>query len=200
DFARLAEPAAMAEQPVHWKNRPDPIPAWVTIGHVLFMAWSVFSAHAPAFLIGGFLFFLAFYQVTEDYQGSLDLRSPILVGFFLAGLVVHGGLQQWWLEPLLSRLGELPLMIGATVLTAFNDNAAITYLATLVPGLTDGMKHAVVAGAVTGGGLTVIANAPNPAGQAILSRYFPDGVSPVGLALGALAPTIIVGLCFMLLG
>jgi di/tricarboxylate transporter len=79
------------------------------------------------------------------------------------------------------------------VLTAFNDNAAITYLSTLVPNMTDGMKHAIVAGAVTGGGLTVIANAPNPAGQAILNKYFEEGISPLGLFLGALVPTVIVG-------
>jgi predicted cation transporter len=171
----------------------------VTVGHLLFMAWSVMSAHYPAMLVGGFLFFLAFFEVTEDYQGSFSLRSPMLVGFFLAGLVIHGGLQAWWIAPVLGSLGELPMMIGATVLTAFNDNAAITYLATLVPNLSDSLKHAVVAGAVTGGGLTVIANAPNPAGQSILSRFFPDGVSPLGLLLGAITPTIIVGLCLYLL-
>jgi len=137
--------------------------------------------------------------VTQDYQSSLVLRSPILVGFFLAGLVIHGGLQQWWIEPVLSRLSEVPLMLGAIGLTAFNDNAAITYLSTLVPGLTEGMKYAVVAGAVTGGGLTVIANAPNPAGQSILSKYFPDGISPLGLLLGALPATIVLTLCFLLM-
>jgi hypothetical protein len=176
------------------------IPAWVTLGHLLFMAWSVLNAHHSALLIGGFLFFLAFYEVTQDCQAELQLRSPILVGFFLAGLVIHGGLQQWWIAPVLSRLSELPLMLGAIGLTAFNDNAAITYLATLVPGTTEAMKYAVVAGAVTGGGLTVIANAPNPAGQAILGRHFPDGIAPLGLFLGALPATIILALCFLLFG
>jgi hypothetical protein len=123
----------------------------------------------------------------------------VLVGFFLAGLVVHGGLQQWWIAPVLGSLGELPLMFGATLLTAFNDNAAITFLCTLVPTFTEGMKYAAVAGAVTGGGLTVIANAPNPAGQSILNKHFEDGISPLNLFLGALAPTCIVGLCFLLL-
>jgi predicted cation transporter len=172
---------------------------WVTVGHLLFMAWAVLNAHHPAFLVGGFLLFMAFFEVTEDYQGTFSLRSPILVGFFLAGLVIHGGVQQWWIAPVLGSLSELPMMIGATILTAFNDNAAITLLATLVPDLTDSLKHAVVAGAVTGGGLTVIANAPNPAGQSILNRFFPDGVSPLGLLLGALVPTIIVGTCLYVL-
>jgi hypothetical protein len=141
--------------------------------------------------IGGFLFFLAFTQATEHHQNDLRLRQPLLVAFFLAGLVVHGGLQGWWLEPVLSRLGKVPLLLGATILTAFNDNAAITYLSSLVPGFTPSLKYAVVAGAVAGGGLTVIANAPNPAGQSILSKYFPDGVSPLHLMLAALLPTVI---------
>ena len=156
-------------------------------------------AHHPALFIGGFLFFLAFAQATAHHQSKVDLRSPLLVGFFLAGLVVHGGLQAWWIEPVLGRLGEKSLFAGATILTAFNDNALITYLATLVPGLTENLKFAVVAGAVTGGGLTVIANAPNPAGQSILSRYFPGGVSPLGLLLGALIPPLIVAFSFMVL-
>jgi hypothetical protein len=91
-------------------------------------------------------------------------------------------------------------MLGAIGLTAFNDNAAITYLSTLVPGLTEGTKFAIVAGAVTGGGLTVIANAPNPAGQSILARFFPTGISPMGLLLGALPATIVMALCFLFLG
>ena len=118
------------------------------------------------------------------------------MAFFLAGLVVLGGLQQWWIAPVLGRLDETRLMLGAVFLTAFNDNAAITYLCTLVPGLTDGMKYAVVAGAVAGGGLTVIANAPNPAGQSILNRHFQDGVRALGLLLGALPATVILILAF----
>ena len=88
---------------------------------------------------------------------------------------------------------------GVTFSLTSQTPATLTYLATLVPGFTDPLKYAVVAGAVTGGGLTVIANAPNPAGQNILQRFFPDGVSPAGLALGALPPTIILAICFLLL-
>jgi hypothetical protein len=197
EFAALKPPPSLGGEA---GVKGAPVPVWVTVAHMVFMAAAVANAHYPPVLMGVFLFFLAFYQVTEDHQARLELRSPVLVGFFLAGLVIHGGLQQWWIAPVLSRLEELPLMLGAIALTAFNDNAAITYLATLVPGMTAGMKFAVVAGAVTGGGLTVIANAPNPAGQSILNRYFPNGISPLGLFLGALVPTVILALCFMLLG
>ena len=183
------------------KAQPEPrpaAPAWITAVQLGFLAFTVWQAHHPAMFIGGFLFYLAFAQATAHHQSPLDLRPPVLVGFFLAGLVIHGGLQGWWIEPILRRLGEVPLFIGATILTAFNDNAAITYLATLVPGFTDALKHAVVAGAVAGGGLTVIANAPNPAGLAILGRHFGAGVAPLKLALGALVPTVIVAICLMI--
>lgn len=175
-----------------------PVPAWITSVQLVFLAFTVMVAHYPPLFIGVFLFFLAFSQATRHHQGSMDLKAPLLVGFFLAGLVIHGGLQAWWIEPVLGRLSEMPLFFGAILLTAFNDNAAVTFLATLVPDFTDQLKYAVVAGAVTGGGLTVIANAPNPAGQNILQRFFPKGVSPVGLALAALLPTLILSACFIL--
>jgi hypothetical protein len=182
-----------------WDERDDPVPAWITIVHALFMAWTIYNAHHPELFIPGLLFFLGFAQVTSPFQNRVDLKPALLVGFFLGGLVVHGGVQGWWIAPVLGNLTEVPLMVVSTVLTAFNDNAAITYLSTLVPGFTDSLKYAVVAGAVAGGGLTVIANAPNPAGQAILKKYFEDGVSPAGLLAGALLPTAIIWLCYLIL-
>ena len=181
-------------------DHSNEVPVWVTGVHILFLFWTVINAHYPVLFIGGFLFFIGFKEMTPQHQNRLELKTAMLVGFFLAGLVNHGGVQGWWIAPVLSGLTEFPLMISATVLTAFNDNAAITYLATLVPGLTDPLKYAVVAGAVTGGGLTVIANAPNPAGQSILCKFFTNkSVSPLNLLLGALIPTLIMGACFMLL-
>lgn len=182
-----------------WQERETPIPGWVTAVHLGFLGWTVYTAHFPVLFIGGFLFFLAFVMATRHHQNAISMRSPMLVGFFLAGLVIHGGCQSWWIAPLIMALPEQALMLGATVLTAFNDNAAITYLASQVEGIGSAAKHAVVAGAVTGGGLTVIANAPNPAGQSILSKYFKDGISPLGLFLGALFPTLVLYLCFTLL-
>jgi hypothetical protein len=187
-------------------ERPDeesagvllPVPGWVTLVHVLFLAWTVVNAHYPALFIGSFLFFLGFARATSIYQSQVDLRTPLLVGFFLAGLVIHGGLQGWWIAPVLASLTDEALFGAAAALTAFNDNALITYLATLVPDLGEALKVAVVEGAVTGGGLTVIANAPNPAGQALLSRYFDSTVSPLGLLAGALVPTLIAAAVFRL--
>jgi hypothetical protein len=180
-------------------SQDRPVPLFVTLTHLAFMAWTVAFAHYPPLFIGGFLFFLAFSQATEPHQSAMILRGPILVGFFLGGLVVHGGLQGWWLGPIITSLSEWPLFVGATILTSFNDNAAITFLASQVEGLGPQLKYAVLAGAVTGGGLTVIANAPNPAGQALLARFFGDGVSPAKLAAAAFVPTLIVAGCMMLL-
>jgi hypothetical protein len=188
-----------SKEKLSWKEREDPIPVWITFSHLCFLAWTVLNAHHPVLFMGGLLFFLAFAQATFHHQNQINIKPALLVGFFLAGLVIHGGCQGWWISPVISSLGEWPLMIGSTILTSFNDNAAITFLARQVQGLSDSMKYAVVVGAVTGGGLTVIANAPNPAGQSILSRYFPDGINPLALFLGALLPTLIMGLFFMLL-
>jgi putative Na+/H+ antiporter len=175
-----------------------PVPAWIVVVHALFMTWTVVNAHHPTLFIGGFLIFLGFARATAAYQAQIDLKAPLLVGFFLAGLVIHGGLQGWWIAPVLASLGEEPLFYSATALTAFNDNALITSLATLVPNLDERMKIAIVEGAVTGGGLTVIANAPNPAGQALLGRFFDGSIKPIGLFLGALPPTLIVIVLFRL--
>ncbi len=182
-----------------WEDRETPIPFWVTASHLAFLGWTVYASHYPVLFIGGFLFFMAFVMATLHHQNPVALRGPMLVGFFLAGLVVHGGCQAWWIEPVILGLHDRTLMLGAAILTAFNDNAAITYLASQVAGITPEAKYAVVAGAVAGGGLTVIANAPNPAGQSLLGRFFKDGISPLRLVLGALIPTVVVYLCLMLL-
>ena len=177
----------------------SPLPAWVTLVHIFFMVWTVVNAHYPALFLGGFLFFLGFAKATAVYQSRIDLRGPLLVGFFLGGLVIHGGLQAWWIAPVLSSLTENPLFLGSTILTAFNDNALITYLSTLVPNLDPSLKIAVVEGAVTGGGLTVIANAPNPAGQALLAKFFDGAIAPLYLLAGAIIPTIVAAMAFRLI-
>lgn len=164
-------------------------PRWITGVHFSFLAWIVFAAGTPALSLGGLLFFLGFLRVTSPFQDEVSLRQAVLVGFFLAGLELLGSRQSWWINPLLERLNETTLLLSSAAIAAFNDNALVTYLATLVPGLEESAKQAVVAGAISSGGLTVIANAPNPAGQALLSRFFPEGISPLGLAAGALLPT-----------
>ena len=198
EFAQLASvPVTEVSADKSVDQQEKSVPIWITLVHILFMGWTVLNAHYPPLFIGGFLFFLGFAIATKPHQSQISLKSPLLVGFFLAGLVTHGGMQAWWIAPVLGSLGDVPLMLTATVLTAFNDNAAITFLSTLVPEFSISAKYAVVAGAVTGGGLTVIANAPNPAGQSILSKFFPGGVNPAKLLMGALIPTIILGLVFM---
>jgi Na+/H+ antiporter NhaD/arsenite permease-like protein len=157
-------------------------------------------AHHPATFIGLLLLFMGIATAYPQFQDRLILREGLLVAFFLAGLVVLGGQQQWWLEPLLHSMNETTVYFGATALTAITDNAALTYLGSQVEGLSEPFKQALVAGAVTGGGLTVIANAPNPAGFAILRGHFDDAsISPLGLFAAALPPTIVAILAFRVL-
>lgn len=178
----------------------DAVPPLVIVVHLFFLAAVVFFAHHPAVFMGLLLFFLGFASAYERYQDRLILREGLLVAFFLAGLVVLGGMQRWWLQPLLTGLDVNAVFWGATALTAITDNAALTYLGSLVQGLSDEFKYALVAGAVTGGGLTVIANAPNPAGFSILRAHFDDGaIHPVGLLLAALPPTLVAASAFLLL-
>jgi predicted cation transporter len=176
------------------------MPAWVTAVHVLFLAGVVTFAHHPAAFLGLLLFFLGFSAAYPQFQDRLILREGLLVAFFLAGLVVLGAQQRWWLEPLLRGMDANTVYFGATALTAVTDNAALTYLGSLVEGLSDEFKYALVAGSVTGGGLTVIANAPNPAGFAILRGHFEDeAIHPLWLLVAATPPTITAMLAFRLL-
>lgn len=177
-----------------------PVSSFVILGNISFLTWTVTHAHSPRLVIIGFLFFLAFVDATRHFQRSVSLRAPLLVGFFLAGLVIHGEFQAWWIEPLITRSREATLFASSVALSAFNDNASITYLASLVPQFSDELKYMIVAGALAGGGLTIIANAPNPAGNAILSRFFDGGISPLKLIFAALLPLLVNVLFFFVLG
>lgn len=177
-----------------------PVPPAVALVHLVLLAGIVLFAHHPVAFLGLFLMFLGYTQAYERHQSPLIIKEALLVGFFLAGLVVLGGMQQWWLEPVVSSLQPLALFFGALGLTAITDNAALTYLGSLITNISDESKYMLVAGAVAGGGLTVIANAPNPAGVALLKRGFSDEtIGAGGLLLGALGPTLVAAAAFMLL-
>jgi hypothetical protein len=175
------------------------VPLVVSAVHLAFLAAVVAVAHYPALFIGLFLFFLGFTQAYQRYQQPLLVKEALLVAFFLAGLVVLGGMQEWWLQPLVSQLPAGALFFGALGLTAVTDNAALTYLGSLIEGLSQEAKYSLVAGAVAGGGLTVIANAPNPAGVALLRKGFNDGsIGALGLLAGAAAPTLVAAIAFLI--
>ena len=177
-----------------------PVPPAVALVHLALLAGIVLFAHHPVAFLGLFLMFLGYTQAYERHQSPLIIKEALLVGFFLAGLVVLGGMQQWWLEPVVSSLEPLALFFGALGLTAITDNAALTYLGSLIANISEESKYMLVAGAVAGGGLTVIANAPNPAGVALLKRGFSDEtIGAGGLLLGALGPTVVAAAAFMLL-
>jgi hypothetical protein len=176
------------------------VPLPIIAIHLAFLAAVVLLAHHPVAFLGVFLMFMGFAQAYERHQSPPIIREALLVAFFLAGLVVLGGLQRWWLQPIVSSMSPGTLFFGATALTAITDNAALTYLGSLIEGISDEAKYTLVAGAVAGGGLTVIANAPNPAGVALLKRGFADeSIGALGLLLGALLPTAIAAAAFLFL-
>jgi hypothetical protein len=188
-------------------ERPEPgegdevkTPLFVTIVHLVFLTSVVVFSHHPVIFMGLFLFFLGFTTAYKRYQDRLILREGLMVAFFLAGLVTLGGQQQWWLQDLLMGMDTSSIYFGATALTTVTDNAALTYLGSLVEGLSDQFKYALVAGAVSGGGMTVIANAPNPAGYSILKGNFSNNTIRASLlALSALPPTVVVIIAFYVL-
>lgn len=181
-------------------QRGPVIPVGVTLMHLAFLVLMVLTGHYMSVFMGVFLFFLGLTTVTRRYQDHLRLRESLLVAFFLGGIIIFGSFQKWWLEPLLSSMSDAVLFKGATLLTAITDNAALTYLGSQVPTLSESSRYALVAGAIAGGGLTVIANAPNPAGFSILNPRFPGGnVNPIKLFVAALLPTIVAVMCLWLL-
>ena len=188
----------LAERAEHgMRSAEDRVPAGFVALNVAILAAVVATNHHPEAFMGMFLLFLGFAEAYRRYHDRLILREGLMVAFFLAGLVVLGAQQRWWLEDAIAGLDESALFYGAAALTAITDNAALTYLGSLVEGVSDDYKYALVAGSVAGGGLTVIANAPNPAGFAILKDQFEDkSISALGLFIAALPPTIVGILCF----
>ena len=175
------------------------VPAFVIAIHLLFLAGIVVFAHHPAIFLGLLMLFIGFTEAYPVHQSRLMIKEGLLVGFFLAGLVILGGLQKWWLQDVLGGMAPEALFWGAVGLTALTDNAALTYLGSLVEGTSEAWRYMLVAGAVTGGGLTVIANAPNPAGFAILKGNFPDeAISAGGLLLAAIPPTLVAAALFLI--
>jgi hypothetical protein len=201
EFARLNERKRLSEQVFRASPENErSIPRVVICAHLFFIAAVVLSSHYPAIFIATYLFFVGFHQSTRQHQDSLRLSRPLLIGLFLAGLVIHGGLQGWWVVKALAGLKPLQVLAMAMGLTAFNDNTAIAYLATLIPHWSAASEYALITGVIAGGGLTVIANAPNPAGFVILSEYFDGAASSWKLFLSALIPAFVLYIVFSLWG
>lgn len=191
DFRKLKHKSHKAEEAEETDAHKGPVPAWITLVHLAFLGWIISMAHYVPIFLGSYLLYLGFHQATRMHQYRLNLKRPLMVGLFLAGLVIHGGFQGWWIDPLIGDLGYGAMMLTGTVLTAFNENTTVAYLACLLDNLQPKIQYALASGLVAGGGLTIMAHAPNPAGQALLRPYFKGGISPWNLFLSALTPTLI---------
>jgi len=175
-------------------------PFFILFIHLILLIGLIFFVHDLIIFLGIFVIFLGIASSYDQFQNKLILKEAFLVSLFLTGLVILGGQQKWWLQPLLNKLSPDQIYYAATALTAITDNAALTYLGSLVDGLSDQFKYALAAGAITGGGLTVIANAPNPAGYSILSKnFYGNTISPLYLFLAALGPTVIAIICYKII-
>ena len=191
DRERAANPEKVSEK--------KPTPYWVVLAHLLFIVWTVVNAHNMVLFVAGFFIFIGFLKATERHQHKLDLRSPLLICLFLSGLVIHGGLQTWWLEPIVKSLTGLESFFAAAFLTSFYDNAAVTYLSSLIPSFPLELRYNILAGALAGGGLTVVANAPNLTGYSLLSPYFPGkSISHLKLLLYAIFPLVVSCIVYIL--
>lgn len=174
------------------------IPPWVTLGHLVWLVFVVLNSHHPKILLGFLPIFLGFYFTTARYQHALKLKESLMVCAFLGGLIVLGQFQSWWLAPVLQGLQSFSLFAGAIGLTAILDNAALTYLGAQVPALSEAFKYYLVSGALIGGGLTLIANAPNPIAASLLAKSFEreGGINALHLFAAALPLTLMTALIF----
>lgn len=176
-------------------------PFWVTSIHLIFLLVLILSLHQPKMLIFVLILFVVFTKLTARFQTTLRWKESFLVAFFLMGLLVLGSFQQWWLQPIITELSEKTVFFAAVGLTAITDNAALTYLGSQVPDLKETARWALVSGALAGGGLTILANAPNPVGFSLLISKFPNRVLSSGkLFLAAIIPTLIAVTCFLIFG
>ncbi|MFS4457707.1 putative Na+/H+ antiporter [Bdellovibrio sp. HCB2-146] len=190
DLKEVAQRLASSQAEIPWK---------VIFVHLLFLFGIVATAHHQNAFLGIFLLFLGVASVTHRYHDSLRLKESLLVSMFLGGIIQFGAFQKWWLAPLLGKMEDIVLFKGAVLLTAITDNAALTYLGSQVEGLSEASQYALVAGAIAGGGLTIIANAPNAAGYSILSHKFPGGLKPLNLLIAAVVPTAVAIFCLWVL-
>jgi len=196
-FLDLNRRALVIEKHESWEM-PN-VPFWITFVHLLFLLWIIINNHQPILFIAALVLFIGFYQATGAYQTPMSIRTPVLVGFFIASLIVHAGLQGWWVEALLEGLSEITLMGTAMLLSAFNHNTTVAYLATFVPNITESMKMWFFQGAVAAGGLTLISNSPNLIGYKLIGRWVHFPIKPISIFYYSLLPTLLMALVFILL-
>ncbi|KRH78642.1 hypothetical protein FERRO_16340 [Ferrovum sp. JA12] len=172
---------------------------FIVLTHILFIVVIMVFSHSPLIFLGLLVLFIAFTQFFSIHQTPLLLKESALVGLFLASLIVIESKQSGWLSPIISSMKYYQVYVGSALITAVTDNAALTYLGTLLPNPPENFKLALVKGAIAGGGLTLIANAPNPIAGKFLKPYFVHHrILAKELFKSALVPTLITLLGLMI--
>lgn len=177
------------------KEQKESPPLWLTMIHLLFLAGIVLSSEYPPIFLGIFFLFLGVHKATSHYQGReqgpLNLKPAIFVGFFFASLLIHGELQSWWAVRFLQNIGFAQGLLISTLLSSVVDNAVVLYFLDQIKPLSEAALYAIVVGALSSGGLTLMANAPNLIGYSNLRVFFGGKISLVALFLAALPLTLI---------
>lgn len=179
------------------EERQREVPFWVTALHLAFLTWISLNSSYPTIVMGAFVLYLGIYQATAAYQKFMDLREPLLIGFFLSSLIVLSGLQVWWIEPIVEGLHERGLYVASLMLSAFTHNTSNTILYSHLPHLTYPIKYLLVSGALVGGGMTIMANGPNLMAYSLLNNYFDWDISFARLFLAALVPVLALSFFFL---
>lgn len=187
-FPKVVKNASIADERV---------PIWLICLHVLFVAAIMSVRSVPLLMIGILILYLGLHQFTIFYQNSIRVTKVCCVGLFYAGLLILGGLQEWWMLVIMHRMSDFGYMFTSYILSMFLDNVLVNYLVHNLSVATDCFLYLVIAGCMSAGGVTILANAPNIVGYLIIKPFFPT--SPVSLGrlfVFALGPSLIALMTF----
>ncbi|WP_213357473.1 putative Na+/H+ antiporter [Chlamydiifrater phoenicopteri] len=179
------------------RKTSEAVPWWVVVVHILFLVAVIFVRHIPVILVGVVLTFLGFRALTIMYQSPISFTKVGMVGLFFSGLILFGDLQEWWVLALMEKVSYEGHMIISFIMSMFLDNALVNYLIFKLPSANDCYHYLAISGAMSAGGLTLMANVPNIIGYLLLRPSFKvRSVSLVWLFVAALPPAVISALIF----
>lgn len=184
----------------HIINAGRKIPIWIICVHIA-MAFAAMRFRSAPVLMGGVcIFYVFFHRLTVFYQNKIDFWKVCCLGVFFIGMSFVGGLQEWWILKLVKNSSDFGYMWAAYILSIFLDNVLVNLMMHDLPVVTDCYLYLVVAGCMSAGGLTLIANTPNIVSFATLRPFFQKpSFSFWKLFLASLFPSVLALMLFWLL-